>query len=165
MPVILTADSPHAHNIEAVLSPDETTVLFNCGPVPYGQDGTGVCEVGIDGLGFRQVVDPATDNPLGSGSGYQARHADYAPDGSVVFEATWNAEQLWRLVSPGATPVQIIPTQSNDNSPCVLPNGNIASLYLLNGPHELKITAPDGSASDIITPGVDIFDPSLSCHD
>jgi len=164
----LTEGSPHSYNNAPVISGDGSKVLFDCGPVPYGQAGTGVCEVNTDGTGFRQVVNPA-NSPIGGGSSEnQARHADYTPDGGIIFEADWASEQLWWL-APGATSaVRIIPNQSNDNSPCALPGGYIASLWLGReggeGFHELKVTAPDGSEFAIVTPNVDIADIGMSCH-
>lgn len=166
--VNLTISSPHTYNNAPVLSSDASTVLFDCGPVPYGQAGTGICEVGTDGTGFRQVINPA-NSPLGGGSTEnQARHADYTPDGGIIFEADWASEQLWWL-APGATSaVRIISNQSNDNSPCALPGGYIASLWLArsggDGDHELKVTAPDGSEFFVLTPNIDIADIGMSCH-
>ena len=167
-PRVLTASSPHAFNNAPVLSPGGDKVLFDCGPVPYGQEGTGVCEVGTDGTGFRQVINPA-NSPLGNGSnGNEARHADYTPDGGIVFEADWDSEQIWWQAPGGNSAVRIISSQSNDNSPCALPGGYIASLWLGreegNGEHELKVTAPDGSEFAVITPNVDISDIGMSCH-
>ncbi len=165
----LTTSSPHAYNNAPVLSADGSKVLFDCGPVPYGQAGTGVCEVGTDGSGFRQVVDPAS-SPLGGGSSQnQARHADYTPDGGIIFEADWASEQLWWLAPGTTSAVRVISGQSNDNSPCALPGGYVASLWLGrsggNGDHELKITAPDGSEFFVLTPNIDIADIGMSCHE
>jgi hypothetical protein len=72
-------------------------------------------------------------------------------------------------LAPGSdSAVRIIPNQSNDNSPCALPGGFIASLWLGreggDGFHELKVTAPDGSEFAVVTPNVDIADIGMSCH-
>lgn len=167
-PISVTSSSPHSYNNAPVLSGDGSKVLFDCGPVPYGQAGTGVCESNTDGTAFRQVIDPA-NAPLGNGSSdNQARHADYTSDGGIVFEADWNSEQLWWLAAGATSAVRIIATHSNDNSPCALPGGYIASLWLGrsggNGDHELKVTAPDGSEFAVVTPGIDIADIGMSCH-
>ncbi len=167
-PTNVTSGSPHAFNNAPVLSGDGSKVLFDCGPVPYGQAGTGVCEASTDGTDFRQVIDPA-NSPLGNGSSEnQARHADYTPDGGIVFEADWASEQLWWQAPGSTSALRIIPSQSNDNSPCALPGGYIASLWLGraagNGEHELKVTAPDGSEFAVITPNVDVADIGMSCH-
>lgn len=168
-PLLLTADSPHQYNKQPVLSNDGLRVLFDCGPGPYAQENNGVCEVGIDGTGFQQIADP-DNNPLGGGNNFSARHGDFAPDGSYVFEADWNAEQIWRLDSPLATAEQVFSAHSNDNSPCVLPNGNVASLWLGRpgnpaGLHEIKVTYADGSDFLVVTPDVDVADIGMSCHE
>lgn len=165
----LTSSSPHSYNSAPVLSASGDNVLFDCGPVPYGQAGTGICEVKTDGSGFRQVINPA-NSPVGGGSSEnQARSADYTPDGGIIFEADWASEQLWWLSPNSDAPVRIIRSQSNDNSPCALPQGYIASLWLGrpggDGEHELKITAPNGSEFAVLTPGVDVADIGLSCHE
>ncbi len=166
-PLLLTADSPHEFNDLPVLSQDANTVLFDCGPVPFSQNGTGICEVGIDAGGFRRVVDPDA-NPFGESGDFLAHHADYMPDGGIVFEADWDGEQVWIIPSGALSPVRVIASQSNDNSPCSLPGGFIASLWLErpggSSVHELKIMAPDGSEFAVITPDVDITDIGMSCH-
>lgn len=168
-PILLTEASPHQYNKQPVLSSDGLRVLFDCGPGPYAQENNGVCEVGIDGAGFRQIVDP-DNNPLGGGSDFSARHGDFAPDGSFVFEADWDAEQIWRQDSLTSTPGRVFTAHSNDNSPCVLPNNNVASLWLGRpgnpaGLHELKITNADGSDFVVVTPNVDVADIGMSCHE
>jgi hypothetical protein len=109
------------------------------------------------------------DNPVGSASSDDlVHHADYSPDGSLVFEADWTGEQVWLAAAGPASAVRPQPAQSNDNSPCVLPGGYIASLWLGrpggDGIHELKVSAPDGSEFAVLTPDVDILDIGLSCH-
>jgi len=168
-PVLLTEDSPHAFNELPVLSSDAERVLFDCGPVQYGQNGTGVCEVGADGTGFQRIVAPQ-DNPLGSGSTDAiAHHADYMPDGGILFEADWDSEQVWMIPGGAESPIRAIPEHSNDNSPCSLPGGFAASLWLGrpegSGVHELKVMAPDGSEFVVLTPDIDIADIGMSCHE
>jgi hypothetical protein len=168
-PQLLTGASPHDFNEQAVLSSDASTILFDCGPTTGGQAGTGVCEVGTDGTGFHRIIDPAA-NPLGGSGTFAARHADYDVNGGIVFEADWESEQLWVLRAGNSTPERVIPEHSNDNSPCALPGGSVASLWLSRegndaGVHELKITGADGSSFFVLTPGVDISDVGMSCHE
>jgi hypothetical protein len=136
--------------------------------VPFGQNGTGVCEVDVDGSGFRRVVNPAS-NPFGGSGEFLAHHADYMPSGGIVFEADWDSEQVWVIPDGASFPVRVLADQSNDNSPCALPGGYIASLWLGrpegSGIHELKIMAPDGSEFDVLTPDIDITDVGMSCHE
>jgi hypothetical protein len=55
----------------------------------------------------------------------------------------------------------------DDNSPCVLPDGRIASLYLdrPGGPgyHELKVMNPDGTNPILVLLNIDIHDIALGC--
>lgn len=167
-PMLLTGASPHNFNVRPVLSRDNQTILFDCGPEPYSGDGNNICEIGIDGSGFQVVLSPS-DPPGGIGPGDVVEHGDYMQDGSIVFEADWDGEAVW-ILHPGATePVRVSSEFSNDNTPCVLPNDYIASLWLGRpgggALHELKVMAPDGSDFAVLTPGVDITDIGLSCHD
>ena len=119
-----------------------------------------------DGTGFRVVLTPA-DSPTGLPDTGDLHSPDYAPDGSVVFEADWDGENLWRLSAGATTPVKIPSSLTNDNSPCVLPDGSIASLWLNrpggSGFHELKVMKPDGSSYYMLVTGVDVLDIGLGC--
>lgn len=167
-PVLLTQDSDHDYNDLPVLSEDGATALFDCGPVPFSQNGTGICETRTDAGGSRQLVD-SNANPLGESGDFLAHHADYLPDGGIVFEADWDSEQIWIMPSGATSPIRVRPDQSNDNTPCVLPGGYVASLWLGrpegSGVHELKVMAPDGSEFAVLTPDLDITDVGISCHD
>lgn len=65
--------------------------LFACSSVPYGVNGTKICEVGIDGMGVHVLVDPA-NSPNGQPDN-RVHSEDFAPDGSIVSEGAW-AERL-----------------------------------------------------------------------
>jgi hypothetical protein len=56
---------------------------------------------------------------------------------------------------------------NNDNSPCVLPDGRIASLWLDrpggSEAHEIKVMAPDGSSYILVLTEVDVADIGLGC--
>lgn len=164
-PALLSAASPYAYNHQPALAADGSRVVFDCGSVPYGQEGTAICEVGADGTGFRVVITPA-DGPGGSDM-HALHHPDYAPDGSIVFEATWQGEQLWRLLPGAAEPVLVNPAFTNDNSPCVLPGGEIVSLWLNrpDGPstHEIKVMSPDGARFFMAATGIDVLDGGIGC--
>lgn len=166
-PVLLTVDSPHEFNVRPVLSRAGDLVLFDCGPSPFSGEGNGICEAAIDGSGFRRVLDPAQP-PDGISPGLVVEHGDYMRDGTIVFEADWDGEAIWMLAPGAAEPVRISAEFSNDNTPCVLPDDRIASLWLGRpgggALHELKVMAADGSDSTVVTPGVDVMDIGLSCH-
>ncbi|MCP4419712.1 MAG: hypothetical protein GY805_24130, partial [Chloroflexi bacterium] len=89
------------------------------------------------------------------------------PDGSIIFEADWNGEQIWRLPAGSNAPVRVTDAFGNDNSPCVLPDGRIASLWLDrpdgNGGHELKIMTADGNDYFLALMDLDVFDLGLGC--
>ena len=59
--------------------------------------------------------------------------------------------------------VLIIRTFGNDNSPCVLPDGRIVSLWLENILHEIKVMSTDGSTFKILLKKTDVFDIGIGC--
>jgi class 3 adenylate cyclase len=155
--LLLTGDSPYAYHAEPALSADGTWVVFECGDRPYGELGTALCEVGTDGTRFHVVLEPA-DAPPGLPAEAALRQPASAPDGALVFEATWDGA-VWRL-PPGGAPERVAPGVDKDGAPCVLPDGRVASLWLGRpggeGLHELKVTTGDGSEHIDLVPGVDI---------
>ena len=86
------------------------------------------------------------------------------PDGSIVFEGDWNGEQIYRYTGSG-DPSVINPAYGNDNSPTVLPDGRVVSLWLgrEGGPgyHELKIMNADGGGDRMLLINVDISDTGI----
>jgi hypothetical protein len=166
VPLLLTMDSPYEFNRQPALSDDGSKLVFNCGPESFSGEGAAICEVGSAGEGFRVVLNPA-DSPAGFPTTGAFHHPDYAPDGSIVFEGDWDNEQIWRL-SPGVSePVRVTDAFGNDNSPCVLPDGRIVSLWLDRpagtGLHEFKVMAPDGSNFVMVLPDVDVLDAGIGC--
>ena len=163
-PELLTGSSSFAFNSFPAISDDGDTVLFNCGPQSYGQ--TRICEVGADGAGFREAVG-LDDGPAGLPTAEGLHHADYAPDNAIVFEGDWDGEEIWRLEAGASAPTRMITAYSNDNSPCVLPDGRIASLWLGRpegqGIHELKVMNADGSSHVVLLADIDVLDIGLGC--
>jgi hypothetical protein len=173
--VNLTASSTAPYNQQPTLSADGTSLLFDCGPDPGAGEGTAICEVGTTGETLHVAVAP--DELQGRVSANH--HAAYAPDGSIVFEATWNgAEQVWRKAL-GAAPKLVNGEKdgegksrfTDDNSPCVLPDGRIVSLWLgregmgndkASG-HELKVMNADGSGFAMLLTDVDVVDIGIGC--
>lgn len=157
---LLTADSPFDYNYMPAMSEDGRSLLFDCGDIPYGVEATAICEVQSDGSGFRVVIEP--------GGGFtNFNQPDYAPDGSIVFEASKQGEYIWRLPPGGETPQKIGSQFFNDNTSCVLPDGRIASLWLDReggpGAHELKVMSADGSEYFMPVSGFDVFDIGIGC--
>ena len=164
-PVEISRDSTYAYNNWPAINADGTKVLFNGTNAPYSGT-TSICEVNLDGTCFRVVLTPA-DSPAGLPGTGDLQAPDYAPDGSIVFEASWTGEEIWHLASGStiSTRVSASSAYNNDNSPTVLPNGNIASLWL-NRPgsqsvHELKVMTPDGNSYFMALTDIDIADIGL----
>lgn len=167
VPVLLTASSPYAYNDQPAISVDGSRVVFDCGNQPYGVTGTAICEAGTDGTGFRVMLTPA-DSPAGFPNTGALHHADYAPDGSIVFESNWDGEEIWRLPVGTTEPVRVASQFNNDNSPCVLPDGRIVSLWLgrpenESGIHEIKVMASDGISYIMALTGSDLMDIGIGC--
>ncbi len=167
-PVLLTGSSSSPYNLQPAISADGSKVVFDCGEDPYGQPPTKICEVNTDGSDFRVVWTPEQ----GGGSDAPGRsdvalhHADYFSDGSIVFEADWTGEQIWRLEGSGP-PVRIAGQYSNDNSPCVMDNDCIVSLWLerpnSEGKHEMKVMDSQGGSFSMVRIDVDITDTGTYC--
>jgi hypothetical protein len=164
-PVLLTGASSFDYHHDASISADGSRVVFDCGADRYGQPPSSICEVATDGTGFYEVLSPSA-GPDGSSS-HALHHPDYTPEGDFVFEADWTAEQVWKLVRGQKSPFRVSPGAQNDNSPCVLPDGRIASLWLDRpgnpGYHELKVMNADGTGSIMILTGQDILDVGIGC--
>lgn len=165
-PLELTGASSFAYNRQPALNTEGTEVVFDCGDDPYGQAGTALCAVNSDGSGWRVLLRP--EQGAAGGANNALHHPAFAPDGSVVFEADWNGEQIWRLPSGSSEPVLVQADSGNDNSPCVLPDGSVASLWLQrpgnnNSFHELKIVSADGSGTQMVYTGADIADLGIGC--
>ncbi len=164
-PVEISKNSTFTYNNWPAVNAEGTKVLFNCSNEPYSGT-TSICEVGVDGSGFRVVLTPAA-SPSGLPDAGDLQAPDYAPDGSIVFEAAWPGEEIWRLAPGAAIPGRISASAAynNDNSPTVLPNGNIASLWLSRpgglSVHELKVMTPDGRSYFMALTDVDVADIGL----
>ena len=160
-PRVLTAQSPFAYNNTPAFSDDGSRVLFECGDEPYMNKS--ICQVHVDGTAFQTLFSPDARFTA-------ARTPDYAPDGTIVTEldSVENGESIYRI-SPDTgsiTPINL--SFSNDNSPCVLSDGRIASLWLNReggeGLHELKIMNSDGSGDFMLLMDIDILDAVLGCN-
>ncbi|SLM31768.1 exported hypothetical protein [Desulfamplus magnetovallimortis] len=159
-PFMITVDSPFLYNNVPAVSQDGAKVLFECGNEPY--ENKSICEVSLDGSGFRVIFAPDKEY-------LAARTPDYSPDGTVVAEldSVEYGESIFRI-SPVTGQISPINLEfSNDNSPCVLGDGRIASLWLnregSDGIHELKIMEKDGTKYFMLLTDTDIIDEILGC--
>ena len=166
-PKALTAASPFRFNAQPSMSSDGKRVVFDCGTDPYAAAGTAVCEVGTDGKGFRVVIEPG--KPGWAKKVKAFHHPSYSPDGSIVVEADKPplGERIWRLVPGASEPVPVGDAFGNDNSPCVMPDGRVISLWLGrregNGRHEIKVMSPDGKDHFMALVGFEVADVVLGC--
>ena len=101
------------------------------------------------------------DGPAGSPLDGALHHADYEPDGGIVFQASWDGA-LWRVPADGGVPQRVGPAAVGDGAPCVLSDGRIASIWSgrpgSDGTPDLKIMTPDGSAYAVLVQGVPLED-------
>ncbi|WP_027184359.1 hypothetical protein [Desulfovibrio inopinatus] len=165
-PLLLTQSSTFSRNEQPAISEDGHTTLFNCRNFEEPTTAS-ICEVGTDGSGFRVVTTPS-DTPAGVTTVGQALHQpDYALQGNIVYEGDWGGEAIYTLPAGQTTPVRVNAQYNNDNSPCVLPTGVIASLWLDRpggqGVHELKIMDADGQNGVVLLQDIDVFDLGLGC--
>ena len=169
IPFCVTAQSPFAWNYWPVLSIDNAKVAFDAGDSSYPS--IRVCEARLDGTGFRVLV-TKDDGPVGLSPSAEAHSPAYTPDGSLIFESGWGgSDRIWRLSSPGETPVLVNSTFTNDNSPNVLPDGRVVSLWISSllgdGLHEIKVMDSNGQNFVMLTssssPFLEVDDIGLGC--
>jgi hypothetical protein len=161
-PTLLTGSSSYQWHSMPALAADASKVVFDCDN-SQNDVGEAICQVNTDGTGFSVLFTPSQ----GPGPRYNPLHSpDYAPDGSIVFEGDWDGETIWRLPAGATTPVKV-GNYHNDNSPCVLPDGSIASLWMDRpggtSVHEIKIMRADGSSYFMALTGIDVHDVGLGC--
>jgi hypothetical protein len=164
-PQVITGQSTFNFNGIPSISDDGQKVVFNCSKSFLGEAGTSICEVGVDGSGFQLLLSNDLSGSVGNLTALF--HPDYDPQGNIVFEGDLDGEQIWRVSYGNDRPQTIAPDYWNDNSPCVLPDGRIVSLWLDRpggqGDHELKLMDPDGSNVIVLLPDMNIHDIGLGC--
>ena len=137
----ITTASPFAFHNHPALSADGKRVLFDCGDTMYGGSGTSICEVGVDGSGFRNLF-PDLDPE------HAAHHPDYGEDGEIVFEADFgDGSYVWRLGPGDESPERFNARYGGDGYPCVLPDGRVVSIlrYQEDDQHAVKVMFPNGT--------------------
>ena len=161
-PKLLTENSPYSYNRQPSVAADGARVVFDCGDEPYGGDGTSVCEASLTGSPNAHVV---VEPDLG-GSGGRLHSPSYTPSGDIVAEGEWSREIITRWARSSGK-LSKFGYYGNDNTPCVLPDGRIASLWLGreggSGAHELKIMSADGSAFFMLIKDEDLLDTEIGC--
>ena len=157
-PIRITASSPYSFYGRPSVSSDGKRVVFECGNESYEKHS--ICEMNTDGTAFHVVA-------TADATFISHRNPDYDLDGSIFYEGETPTEQIWELSVGSTTPQLINGSFTNDNSPCVLPDGSVASLWLARpggiGEHELKVMTSDGSAYFMSVQDIDISDIGLGC--
>lgn len=169
-PTLLTTDSTYAYNNMPSLSVDQSSVVFDCGSEPYPESGgNDACRVSLDGSGFTRLIGP---DALPDARNSYVQNPHEGPAG-LFFESSWpidgqNPETIWLLPTGESTPVPFGVRYENAVSPCALPDGRLAMLWLGGndgGRHELVVANADGSSEIELTPGIDVSDIGIGCGD
>ena len=148
----ITSDSPSDNNRNPALSADGKEVLFDCG--------TSICMVNSDGTNLQTLI--SSDNTAFD----LVRYADFDTTGNIVFEGDDGTERIWRYNRTSKQLSMVDESKRNDNSPCVLSDGHIASLWMErqrqgDSIHELKIMTD--SNYTMVIKDKDITDSGIGC--
>jgi hypothetical protein len=157
-PRSLTGSGPYEYNKLPRLNADASAVVYDCSHGAESDEGTNVCEVGLAGGTVRTLLSAPLD-------GWTAFHSPaYRPGGGLVFECHHPGEELVCALPPGAhAPTRLTaPGVSNDNSPCVLPDGRVASL-VDTGIHTLRVVDASGTNPVTVVDRQDILDVGIFC--
>jgi hypothetical protein len=163
-PRLLTGASPYAWHARPALSADGRRVVFHCGNQSYPGPGTAVCEVGVDGQGFRVVLTPA-DVALGDGTAVALDMPTYAPDGGIVFQVAEPSEGIWRLPAGAREAERVI---DRGLARCVLPDGRIVALTgdrpgNTAGVKEIEVLTADATAGVMALIDQDVGEEAVGC--
>ncbi|MDD3875223.1 MAG: T9SS type A sorting domain-containing protein [Bacteroidales bacterium] len=159
MPVNLTYTSSYNYNYCPYISSDGSKILFDAGNSSFPSTAIGQVNINGTGLGF-----PITASSLPNGI---AVHSPcYNINEDIIFEGDAAGEKIWWLPNGSLTTFIINPSYSNDNSPVTLPDGRIASLWLPDNWHQIKIMNADGTNGYLLTDSsalfTEVFDIGIS---
>lgn len=154
----LSDSSPSTNNRNPAISADGKEILFECGK--------NICLVNSDGTNLKTIIH-LEDKP--NNSWESISNADFDTQDNVIFQGTFIATWPWRYNRKTAEITLINNKNNNDNSPCVLSNGDIATLWFdraenNSGNAELKIMNSTGTSQFIaITGEKEIVNSPLGC--
>lgn len=158
-PVELSSISNYSFNISPYISYDETKILFE-------SSHTSAYSTAIqESLNNGVTLSIKTATTLISNS-IQVKSPCYDVLGNIYFECQTDAERVWKLSASGGSPIIINNLFTNDNSPVTLPDGRIASLYVQNSTHQIKIMDHTGLNDFMVTSPspqfTEVFDIGIS---
>lgn len=142
---------------------DSKRIIFTC---RVKQNILALCSNNISGNDLKIEV---SERNLDTQKLHLIRSPDYTLNGDVVFEVEdVLGEVIWIKKTDKEKAYPINTTFRNDNSPCVLPNNYIASLWLSRpgnpkGKHELKLMPQNGSHYKMLVKDINIRDIGLGC--
>lgn len=159
-PTNITSNLSRNNRSPAISSSGEE-VIFNCG------DNICIANISNDNISPSILIEPSSIEEL-----TQFGSADFDPlSNDIIFEGEGNSETIWRYNRTNLSSQEISNNFNNDNSPCVLSDGRIASLWL-NRPensdslHELKVmdsTNINSITHFMATQNTNISDIGLGC--
>ena len=148
----ITENSPSNDNKNPAISADGTEVLFDCGE--------NICIVNSDGSNFKTLIKPQDGN-------FDAvRYADFGTKRDIIFEGDNGSEQIWIYNRETKKIIIMDESKANDNSPCVLSNGEVVSLWMEreregDSIHELKVMT--NASHFMAVTNQDITDFGIGC--
>lgn len=145
----ISDSSPSTNNRNPAISADGKEILFECGK--------NICLVNSDGTNLKTLI-RLEDKPNTNNSWESISNADFDTQGNIVFQGTFIATWPWRYNRKTAEITLLNNKNNNDNSPCVLSNGDIATLWFdraenNSGNAELKIMNSTGTSQFIAVTG------------
>lgn len=166
----ITASSAYTYNTDATISADGAKVAFVCSNSIAEDPNNNICEVNIDGTGYQALIVAGSSNNFTN-----VFRPSYANNGDLNYEgifptgtATTGGERIWRLKAARTAAAAPAGDFANAVSPCSMPNGNLAVLWLGRsggtGLHELTlINSNDVFDSTLF--GGDVDDIGISCSE
>lgn len=158
-PVPMSSSSEYDYNISPYLSYDETKIIYECSNDVSSS--SAIVEVLSDGTSQIQKLSTASITGCS-----QMKSPCYDANGNIYFEAETTAERIWKLNATGGEPYIVNNDFTNDNSPVTLPDGRIASAYIGNSTHQIKVMNSDGQGDFMLTtepsPFLEIYDIGIS---
>ncbi|GAB6140254.1 hypothetical protein JCM14076_09830 [Methylosoma difficile] len=157
-PVLLTGNSPYQYHRMPVYSSKGDKVIFECGN--GGRSNVGLCEVSNSGKDFHTVLQVAGVNLL---------HPDYGLNDGIIFTVATETDRQLAVLNAGTTvPVLVNGNTHFNHSPCVLPKGQVISLWQDSASNptrgnEIRQISANGATVKMLQTGIDVWDVGIGC--